>query len=948
MPEGLPHLPPPRNLNLLEAMRKLLLLLCCLACTLFAGPKAFWLAYPERDQDSLHQERYLRTEFDVLDKEIKQAIFGFIVDDGGYVLLNGHDVAKEGIRSNAVPRVKQYDVTNLMTGGRNVLAVTYINEASKGGFILHVSITYQDGTVQELFSNTDDWKSSKVKTDGWEKVGFVATEDWTTPNTHGDRTVHPWADSMDMVAIYANDDAAAELARRAEEAAKEPERRRQRELRIKAIHEQLDSESLEEVKITYKNNGPFFDIGGKLYRPVLYNGGVRETPNSMAKIQNFADSDINLYAVGLGDSFWKGPGKFDFTGVDRMLESAMAIAPKGRFLVGLGFAHGPQWWNKLHPEETIKYGRKDDTYSERDCIGPFPGPSYASELWLKEGSEAVRKLIEHIEASPYGKHVFAYRIDAGVYAEWHYFGMAESMPDISEPMTRLMRTYIREKYNGDVEALRKAWNQPEVTFENAVPPPEAERMKFLDGTLRDPVEHAWTIDFIHTIQLSLKNALLTMNKAAKEACKGRALVGNYCGYFFGMGYTAEGWHIVNDDFVSSPYVDFQVAPCCYSKLFRTIGSSMLARSLNASYRLHNKFCIIEADGRTHLTAKDANTHCETVDDSIAMLSRDLVQAISNGCAYWNYDFGRDWYNCPEIFEFYHHVAPVIDAVKDFSSSADVAFVADWESVYYHGVQAAYGGPGAYMGINYVANELKRAGLQFDSYSFADLDNPVLQDYKLYVFPQLFYVTPEKLAKLNALKKAGKSFLFIGAAGWLTPNGQDLESIFKTTGIRAEILHKKSSVTTTLTDGSVMDYFQIPAEIGWKHSPVVKITDPQATLMGTVDVEDGTKVFTYAKKENADGTVTYINGAPVMTAEELRKIAKEAGVHVYCDSSKGTIFANNSMIAFHTGTPGEYTLHAKTPVKWTMVYPENKTYEGNQADITFQAPSANTYIFMIEP
>ena len=931
-------------------MRRILFLLCCIALSLFAGPKALWLFYPEPQKESIDKERYLRTEFDVPQKEIKQAFVGYIIDDYGTVLLNGQNVANEVNGKSEIPKAKQYDITKLVAPGRNALAVTAVNTASRGGFILHLSITFQDGSEQELFTDPATWKTSKVKTEGWDKAGFAATDDWKTPDSHGDRTVHPWATMIDMVAIYANDDAAVELQRRREEAAKEPERRRQRELRLKKLHELLATEPMEQVKITYKNNGPFFDIGGRLYRPVLYNGGIRESQSSMEKINNFAAADMNLYAMGLGSSFWKGPDQYDFESVDRMLETAMAIAPKGRFLIGLGFSHGPQWWNKLHPEETIKYAGKDEKHSSRDGIGPFPAASYASELWLKEASEAVRKLVAHIEGSPYGKHVFAYRIDSGVYAEWHYFGMHSSMPDVSAPMVKLFRTYLRERYNGDVEQLRKAWRQPDVTFENAAPPPVEVRRQYIDGLLRDPVENAWSIDFIHCIQRSLRNALLTMNKAAKEACKGRALVGNYCGYYFGMGYTAEGWHLVNDEFMASPYVDFQVSPCCYSGFFRRIGGPMLARSLWSSYRLHNKLCIFEADGRTHLAvvAGNQNKFCDTLQDSIAMLSRDLVQAISKGSAYWYYDFGRDWYNCPEILQFFHTIAPVFDAVTDFGSSADVAVIADWESAYYHAVQAPYGGPGAYMSINYVARELKAAGLQFDAYSFADIEAPALQNYKLYIFPNLPYMTPEKLAKLNTLKKAGKSFLFMGTPGWLTPNGQDTASIFRTTGIRAEVLHCKSTVTTTLTDGSVMDFFEEPSEMNWKHAPVLKITDPQATLLGSVKLDDGTDVFSYASKKNADGTTSYVNGAPVMTSLELRKLAKAAGVHIYCDSNKGVVFANNSMISFHTGTPGEYTLKAKSPVKWTMVYPEKRTYPDAKAELTFTAPVANTYIFMIAP
>ena len=49
-----------------------------------------------------------------------------------------------------------------------------------------------------------------------------------------------------------------------------------------------------------------------------------------------------------------------------------------------------------------------------------------------------------------------------------------------------------------------------------------------------------------------------------------------------------------------------------------------------------------------------------------------------------------------------------------------------------------------------------------------------------------------------------------------------------------------------------------------------------------------------------------------------------------------------------GNGEEYTLRAKSPVKWTMVYPEKSTYPDAQTELTFTAPEANTYIFMIAP
>ncbi len=913
-------------------MRKLLIFLCCCAFSLLAGPKAQWIVYPEDAKEGVNKERYHRTEFTVADKPIKQAFVAYVADDSGYVMLNGNRVEHQSTRITGNGTAKQYDITKELVKGPNALCATVINAGGSAGFILHLSITYEDGSEQEVFTDTT-WKTSREKSAGCEKAGFSDNE-WLTPKSVGDYLADPWAVLQDLLAIQANDDATAER-----------NRRQQVVQRTKELCEQLAKEPDLQAKIVYKNGGVFIELNGKLYRPVLYtsNSGGRDTPKFREKIQNFADADINLISGGIeADWFWVGPDKYNYEAIDKFLATTFGQAPNARFCFSITFSHGPQWWNDLHPEETIKYGRLSTKYSKRDNIGSYNAPSFASELWLKESAEAVRKLVEYIESTPYAKRIFGYRIGAGVYSEWHYYGMADSMPDISEPMVKLFRSYLREKYNGDVEQLRKAWNQPEVTFENAAPPPEDVRMQVLLDVLRDPVSHAWTIDFLHCMQRSLVNSLLAVNKAAKEACKGRALIGNYCGYFFGMGYSAEGWHLVNDEFMNSPYVDFQTSPCCYS--MRELGNSQLARSLWSSYPLHNKMCIFEADTRTHLAVENRLRLANTVQESIAMLSRDLAQAISKGSAYWYYDFGRDWYNCPEILQFFHKIAPVYDAVKDFGSSAEVAIIADWESGYYHAIQAREGGSQVYASMNTQPRELNNAGIQFDAFSFADIDNPALQKYKLFIFPQLFYMTPEKLAKLSAVKKTGKTLLFLNAPGWLTPHGPDADSIFQTTGIHTDVLHQQTYMTMKLAHGPIME-FRGRSII---YAPVLKITDPEATILGSVSLKNGKTAPAYAKKKNADGSTTYLCSTPFVSASELRKIAKEIGVHIYCDSDEGVVFANNSMIAFHTGTPGEYTLKAKSPVKWTMVFPEKRAYPETQTELTFTASEPNTYIFMIAP
>ena len=731
------------------------------------------------------------------------------------------------------------------------------------------------------------------------------------------------------------------------------------------IREDLAKMPNESVEIVYQKGAPFFKIGKELYPPVLYNystDGHYDHADFTAAVRGFIDADIKLMSFGIeAVEFWKGPNQYDYNALENSLKKAFTLAPEARFIFAITFCHGPAWWHDQHPEEQIKYAVIDKNTPTGDCIGNYVCHSFGSERWRKESSETVRKLVEYIEGTPYAKHIFGYRIGDGVYSEWIHFGMKNAMPDVGPAMTNYFRKYLHKKYNGDVEQLRKAWKQPKVTFKNAAPPPVEVRLQYIEGTvLRDP-RNAWEIDFLECMQRSIRDLLLSMNKAAKEGCKGRKLVGNYCGYFFGQSYTPNGWQLVTDEILDSPYVDFLISPSCYSSSFRKVGRSQLARSLVASYPLHKKFCIIEADTRTHLQgtkkSKDGNRYATTPQESVSLLARDMAQAISRGSVYWYYDLAREWYNCPEILAFFKQIVPVYNSITDFSSSAEIAFIADWESVYYHAAQYIkddpvlkllpyYAGRQVYSSINHVASELAKAGLGFDAYSFADIDKPALQKYKIYIFPQLIYMTPEKLAKLEKLKKAGKTLIFMNQAGWLTPKGPNADSIYRTTGIRADILKQSFKSTVALANGGVMDAEEYGNK-GADFTPALKVTDPQAVVLGTV--KSGTEtVNTYAKKVFQNGPTIYVNGAAFFTTAELRRIAREAGVHIYCDSDQGVVFANNSMVSFHTATPGTYTLKAKSPVKWTMVYPKKQTYQKKQTEMTFTVSQPDTVIYVIKP
>ena len=91
--------------------------------------------------------------------------------------------------------------------------------------------------------------------------------------------------------------------------------------------------------------------------------------------------------------------------------------------------------------------------------------SFASVLWKQQAGEALRANIQHILAGPYADRIMGIPSPGPLWRMAHL--PASNLLDVAAPMLTYFRSYLQSKYNGDVEALRAAWNWPYVTFETA-------------------------------------------------------------------------------------------------------------------------------------------------------------------------------------------------------------------------------------------------------------------------------------------------------------------------------------------------------------------------------------------------------------------------------------------------------------------------------------------------
>lgn len=885
--------------------------------------KAKWIVYPEDFAAGLEKPRYYRLSFQVREG-LKNAVVHWVLDDVGFGRIDGQDIPRSlqfqeryGLSAN---------VESMLKPGMHTLAFRVTNLAGAGGIIARLELNYNDGTSEQFVSNKT-WKTSTQEADNWQLPTFDDSQ-WMQCMEFAEALSSPWSNLRDMTTFLTPDEQKS-LA----------EHRRIREAKIAEILAKIKDEPPANVKVIYDKGKAKFQIGDKLHEAIIYNvteAWNADYPNFQRQIQQFKNANINLYSMGLRlPRIWNADGSIDFKKIDKLFIDALALNPDAYFIYDIIAFVQPDWWLNKYPDELIDYANGGVNPRETDTLQRVRAPSYASQVWRREITDVIRRIVTHIERAPYAKRVFAYRPDFGVYHEWHYYGMASGMPDTSKPMTRQFQSWLRKRYGNDVNALKKAWGQPDVTFDNATVPDKANRMQRSAGIFRDPIKDRYSVDYLECMAEVVRDCLFDFNRAAKEACNGRALVGNYFGYFFGNPFPAEGWHLLNDEILDSPYVDFQVSPQCYGNHMRALGEAQPARMLAEAYRRRsNKVAIIEADSRTCLEPKSGgHTHVDTPEQSVTTLARDFVQALTLGCSYWPYDFGKVWYNHPKMHQMFKELQPIRTIDADCRSNAEILYVGDFKSIIFSNV---LGGSPAYTNpVSMLFRELSHTGAPVDTASFNDLASGQLKDYKLYIFPNLYYVTPDQVKVVQQLQRQNKAILWLYAPGYLTPDGASVQSMQQLTGFNIKQLPGQCK-TITYVDGREIKSL-LPGDL----EPVLQIDDPSAEIIGTSRYGN-TSIATYAKKGNA-----YLATAAFIDRIELRKIFQNEKIHCYNDDNDAVVYANSSFIGFHTKNPGPQTIRLPRKVTVKMLYPKQETIGTNIDQFTFLAPAESTTIFIYE-
>jgi len=270
-------------------------------------------------------------------------------------------------------------------------------------------------------------------------------------------------------------------------------------------------------------------------------------------MQRYRDAGVHLYSCGSPNDIWQPhqPGEtvpYDFTVLDAGMQRYIDADPQALFLLRMQFDtrwSGNNWWNLAYPDEV-----------EVLSNGERWGNSFASTIWQAQVGDVIRATVAHLREVGIYDRVIAFQLGAGSSGEWikDMSSMLLSTMDYSAPMERHFRAWLRERYTDDA-ALQSAWADPQVSFDTAVVPSQAQQTNTLNGgSFRDPRRERQVIDYYECFAELCADDFITFAEAARAATNGEKLIGGFFGYIADLAWNMAffaGQHTIAEAEVST-------------------------------------------------------------------------------------------------------------------------------------------------------------------------------------------------------------------------------------------------------------------------------------------------------------------------------------------------------------------------------------------------------------
>ena len=638
-----------------------------------------------------------------------------------------------------------------------------------------------------------------------------------------------------------------------------------------------------------RKNPVFWSRLGFCYDPPVYkeNGELvvfaEDYENQARYQQSFTKAGVTIHTCIL-NSGWVGVNKYDYSLCDKILDAVFKDG-NAKYFIPRVKLNVPVDWCRENPEDVCVYyaGPREkeeiralvdtpahdwlgyasergyyNAYGWQDTRpnvgGKIARQSFSSDKWLRDASEALVKLMEHIDNGPYADKIIGYHIAYGVSGEacvWGRFSGEKPFADYGIENQKKFYEWGVSKY-GSREELEKVWGKIEG---DVVPAPEQREKEpeTLDDVFRSDKDDIRAIDYDRFTGDMNVNAMNHFAKVIKEKDPDK-IVGSFYGYIIHVNnsnYT--GW-LEWQKLLESPYVDFMAGPKSY---FRT-NPGEPGGEMAPTFSINNtKMWMDECDSRTHL-ASETTMRAGNLQETNDMLLREFCKNLSHNSGMWFMDLGGGWYNDEEIMEQISKIMAENDIIRKekYESVSEVLMVDDEKSMYYTNPTqqcASF--------IN-ILRDMSLCGLPTDTVFTHDLPTMDLSQYKLVVFLNSYANAEEYIDVARKNLPENALVLWNGCVGF-TGKTKSLDNTEKLTGFKL---------------------FE---------------TENAHNLEFGIELNENVKPL--LADENGNVRAAYIPGGDAIITknvdmvETLRKIADLAGCHFYAPA-ECTVYADNRIVS----------------------------------------------------
>ncbi len=421
----------------------------------------------------------------------------------------------------------------------------------------------------------------------------------------------------------------------------------------------------------------------------------------------FSDAGVKIHTCIL-HSGWVGVNQYDYSLCDKVLETIFSSGKTEYFIPRIKL-NVPIDWCRENPTEVTVYENGPRSVEEiRSLVGTLKhdylgyesevgyynangwqdtrpnvggvisNQSFSSKKWLEDAGETLRRLVLHLEESPWGERILAYHIAFGTSGESMPWGrISGKFGDFGITNQARFYEWGLQKY-GSREAMVQAWGPQ---CEREIIPPSYLREKvhvFSNDFYKDRKEDCWSIDYdLFTTQMNT-NALMHFAEIIKKNT-GNKPVGAFYGYILHMTRCAYAGHLGWKYLLENGNIDFFAGPKSYFRCAPGEPGGELAPAVSIN---HSRLWMDECDNRTHLTVGDNIGNATCAEETYSVMLRELCKNISHNSGLWYMDLGGGWYDDEGIMRKLNQLLKVSEVLrkKEHHSVAQVVVIVDENSI----------------------------------------------------------------------------------------------------------------------------------------------------------------------------------------------------------------------------------------------------------------------------